>query len=373
MINKKFKLIVLTFLLIFSLLSCKNSHNPQQLLKPYFNKNEYKELLLISIRTTNLKKYYSKFPLPENYKLVFQSKEIGLANLWQLWINKKQPIAVLSVRGTIRKTESALSNFYATMVPAKGKLKLSDKFIFKYELALDTNAAVHVGWLISTAFLSREIVPKIDSLYKTGIKNFLIIGHSQGGAISYLLTAYLYSLQKNGKIPQDIRFKTYCSAPPKPGNIRFAYYYETITKGGWSCTVVSAADWVPEVPITIQTLRDLNSSNPFSNLDKEIDKLNFPKRLIAKYLYNRIKNPPEDAEERFEDYLGKKLEEQIQKYIKGYTPPENYFHSFDYVRTGNQTVLYPDKNYYKKFPKNTKDMLLHHNYDAYLFLINNNF
>jgi len=50
-----------------------------------------------------------------------------------------------------------------------------------------------VGWLLSTAYLSKDILPKIDSMYKSGIKDFILMGHSQGGAINFLLTAHLYS------------------------------------------------------------------------------------------------------------------------------------------------------------------------------------
>jgi hypothetical protein len=141
-----------------------------------------------------------------------------------------------------------LENLYAAMVPANGKLILDNADTFNYCLAPGNKAAVHVGWLIGTAFLSKDIVPKIDSLYKSGIKDLLLMGHSQGGAINYLLTAYLYSLQKQNILPGDIRFKTYCSAAPKPGNLFFAYYFESITENGWAFNVVNSADWVPETP-----------------------------------------------------------------------------------------------------------------------------
>jgi hypothetical protein len=74
---------------------------------------------------------------------------------------------------------------------------------------------VHVGWLLALAYLAPTITQKIDEYSKQGIKDFIIMGHSQGAAISFLTTSYLYYLQKDGKIPADIRFKTYCSAAPK--------------------------------------------------------------------------------------------------------------------------------------------------------------
>ncbi len=70
------------------------------------------------------------------------------------------------------------------MVPAQGELKLSNDFTFKYHLAENPRAAVHVGWLIGVAYLAKDILPKIDSCYKKGIKEFIIMGHSQGGALT---------------------------------------------------------------------------------------------------------------------------------------------------------------------------------------------
>ncbi len=58
---------------------------------------------------------------------------------------------------------------------------------------------------------------------KAGIRNFYLLGHSQGAAINFLVTAHLRHLQKTGRIPADVRFKSYRSAAPKPGNLYFAY------------------------------------------------------------------------------------------------------------------------------------------------------
>jgi len=359
----KFIILIAVFFLSFK-------QSQSQILKPYFNKKEYEELLLISIRTTDLKEYYSKFSLPENYKMTYQSKEIGFGNLWQLWVNKKSPVAVISIRGTTRKKESVLSNLYAAMIPAKGELHLSSTETFSYELSSESQAAVHIGWLISMAYLSKDILPKIDSLYKAGTKDILLIGHSQGGAINFLLTAYLYNLQQKGKIPMDIRFKTYCSAPPKPGNLYFANYYEKLTQNGWGYTIVNSADWVPDTPLTIQTLDDLSSSNPFTNAKSEINNMKFPKNIILRNAYNKLDKPPRKAQKNYKKFLGDKTSIVIKKYLKEFTPPSQYFNSTNYIRTGSIIVLYADENYYKSFPRNTDNMLTHHNFEAYLYLLN---
>ncbi|RLD44552.1 MAG: lipase family protein [Bacteroidetes bacterium] len=340
-----------------------------QSLEPYFDKIEYKELLLISIRTTTLEDYYSKFSKPEKYKMVYQSKTIGLDNHWDLWINKSSTIAVISIRGTTLKPESSLANLYAAMVPAKGKLQLTKTDTFEYELAPNPEAAVHIGWLISMAYLSRDILPKIDSLYSTGVKNILLMGHSQGGAINYLLTAYLYNLQMKGALPKDLRFKTYCSAAPKPGNLYFAYYYEMLTRNGWGYNIVNSVDWVPETPISIQTLNDINHSNPFTNAKSKIKKLKFPKNIVLNRMYNKLDKPTKKAQKSYEKYLGKKTSKFIVKNLKGFIPPNEYFHSNNYARTGATIVLIPNEEYFEKFSIDTDNILTHHNFEAYLYLL----
>jgi len=340
-----------------------------QSLKPYFDKYEYKELLLISAITNANEKFQSKIPEPENYKMIYQSIVVGLENHWDLWLNSDLTKAVISIRGTTPKPESWLANFYAAMVPAKGNLYLSEKDTFEYELAPNPKAAVHIGWLISMAYLSKDILPRIDSLYKTGIKDFLIVGHSQGGAIDFLLTAHLYNLQQKGIIPNDIRFKTYCSAAPKPGNLYFAYHYEMLTHNGWGYNVVNSADWMPETPISIQTLNDFNTTNPFVNAKEKIKELKFPKNIVMKSLYNKLDKPTKKAQRNYEKYLGEKTSKIIMKNLTDFIPPSEYFKSNNYVRTGTTIVLFADEDYFKIFPDNKEKIFVHHAIEPYLYLL----
>lgn len=356
-----FKVTLSTLLIILNL------DGIAQQLKPGFIKAEYKELMLISTRTTASADYYNKYPEPSYFKMVYQSQPIGLDNLWDYWVSENK-VAAISLRGTTLKPESWLANFYAAMVPAKGSISLGNGETFPYELATDPKAAVHVGWLISMGTLSKEIVPQIKNSYAEGIKDFLIIGHSQGGGIAYLLTAHLLYLQKNNQLPSDIQFKTYCSAAPKPGNLYFAYEYEANTQAGWAYNVVNAADWVPEVPISIQTLNDFNNINPFSNAKEIISKQKFPQKLVLKHIYKKLEKPNRIAQKNYEQYLGKMTSKIIPKYIKRYMPPK-YYNSNHYVRTGATIVLLPDDSYYKAFPVKEKDLFPHHLHAQYLFLL----
>src|SRR5450432_2334845 len=336
-----------------------------QVLKPGFEKSECIEMLKIGAKFGD-SLYSSKIPDPINFREIYQSPVTGLDNMWELWMNDNG-IAVISIRGSTKQATSWLANFYAAMVPANGEMQLSDSIHFNYHLTSNPRAAVHTGWLICTGFLAPDILYRIDSLYKTGIKDFIITGHSQGGAISFIVTSYLYSLQKQNRLPADIRFKTYCIAAPKVGNLYFAYDYEARTQFGWAYNVVNSADWVPECMFSIQTMNDFNNTNPFINAKSYFKKLSFPKDLVLKYFYSRMDQPTRTAEYRFQECLGNYLSEYVVKALPGFKPPE-YYNSMAYVRVGNTIVLQADDDYYKLFPDNPNTIFVHHFHQAYLYL-----
>lgn len=336
-----------------------------QKLKPGFDKAEYIELLKVSARFGD-STYVSVFPAPQQFKPVYRSPIMGLDNRWDLWADS-QSTAVISIRGTTANSVSWLSNFYAAMVPARGEIQISSSEKFSYQLADDPKAAVHVGWLVSTAFLVNDMLPKIDSCYRAGIKDILIMGHSQGGAIAYLLTAHLKSLQKQSRLPADIQFKTYCSAGPKPGNLYFAYEYEAATQNGWGYNVVNSADWVPEVPFSIQTINDVNTTNPFKGAPALIKKQKLPQRIVLKYIYNSLSKPALKAQKNYQKYMGRLASRTVQKNLNGYVAPE-YYQSSDYVRTGTTIVLKADSTYFSKYPDSDDKLFTHHFHPPYLYL-----
>lgn len=336
-----------------------------QNLKAGFNKTEYIELMKVYSRWGD-SFFYRGIEASNRFRPVYRSPAVGLDNKWELYMSDDK-VAVISVRGTTKNSTSWIANFYAAMVPAKGVLTLSDSIAFNYDLAKHPKAAVHVGWLISAAFLSADIQPKIDSCYKAGIKDFIILGHSQGGAIAYLLTSHLHYLIESGKLPGDIRFKTYCSAAPKPGNLYYAYEYEHMTAGGWAFNVVNAADWVPEMPVSIQNVNDFNTINPFLNTERIMNRQTFVKRLFFKHLYGQLTKHTAKAQRKYERYLGRMASKYVMKQYPQFKAPE-YYPSNNYVRVGNMVVLMPDDEYYKHFPNNEKKVFTHHSLQAYLLL-----
>lgn len=330
-------------------------------LKPFFDKEEYLELLRInrSFGGTEMK---DSTPTPKYSTKIYRSPEVGLKNMWELW--EYNGVPVISIRGTVASPVSWGENFYAAMIPAQGTLHLENDFSFDYKFAENTNAKVHVGWAIGTAYLQRDILPKIDSLVQAGKKEFYITGHSQGGALSYLLRSYFYYLQQAGRLSANLKFKTVTSAAPKPGNLPYAYDYETINFNGWSYSVVNALDWVPESPFSIQTIPDFTPTNPFSNADKVLKKQKFLARVYGKYVYKSLDKSTRKAQKIFEKYLGNKVYSQLKKQFPELKEPV-YEKSMAYVRVGYPIVLMPDEQYLSKKKEPSSNAFEHHSYWGY--------
>jgi len=336
-------------------------------LQPGFDGNEFRKMFQISAHQIDTPWVNTKLPKPGNYVMTYRSPVTGLDNRWDLWVGKDS-VAVISVRGTTRSQESWLENLYAGMIPAQGTLNMGNGKLFPYKLAADSGAYVHIGWTIGMASMAPDIVEKINLQYKNGIRDFIIMGHSQGGAIAFLLYSYLHYQMGSG-IPADIRIKVYGSAAPKPGNMKFAYDFDFISREGWAYRFINAADWVPECPFTVQTLKDLNPGNPFSDFDQRVKGLKFPTRMIARHVIRKMNRSAKRAERRFRKYLAHKTGKIIRKKIPG-MPKQKYVHSMAYFPCGCPIVLQPDDNYFELYPDNGKSIFTHHYFGPYYYLLN---
>lgn len=338
-----------------------------QVLKPGFDKEEYTELLRISALQVDTPWKPGKIPQPYHYRLRYRCPVTGLDNRWDMWVRDDEQVAVMSIRGTTKNSTSWLANFYCAMIPASGSIQLPGGR-FNYHLSDDPRAAVHIGWTIGLGSLMPTIEAQFREQYNKGTRNFIIMGHSQGGAIAFLLNAHLHVLMKKGKLPTDVTIKTYCSAGPKPGNLYFAYSYEQMTQGGWACNVINPKDWVPETPFSIQTTRDFNEVNPFKGAPDMIRKMRGMQRIVLGYLYGRLDKSSKKAERKFENTLGNTLSMQVKKLLPGYVQPK-LANTMDYVRVGNSIILTPDAAYFKSYPDSSSNVFIHHMPGAYYDLI----
>src|SRR5690606_32163372 len=116
------------------------------------------------------------------------------------------------------------------------------------------------------------------------------------------------------------------------------YDYELLTGSGNAFNIVNPPDWVPETPVSIQTSRDFNKTNPFSGARKQLGKQKFPKNLVMKYVYHKLDNPSLRAQKKYEKYLGRYASRYVRKYLPGFSVPA-YSGSSHYVRTGTSIIL----------------------------------
>ena len=302
---------------------------------------------------------------PAGCKRVYRSPIVGLDNKWELW-QRNDGVGIISLRGTTLNPVSWLENFYAAMIPATGAVQLSANETFTYKLATNPRAAVHAGWVIGMAYLAKDILPKLDSATRAGTREFIITGDSQGGALAFLMTSYLHS-QIGSRLPANVRFKTYCIAGPKPGNLYYAYDYEVMTQGGWGFNVVNSADWVPEIPLSIQTTDDFNPINPFVGIPAAIRKQKFFNRIALNYAFGKLDKPTRRAQKEYQRFLGKYIEKTIVKNLPDYKAPA-YYPSNHYVRTGQTVVLDANEVYYQKYPNDPAKLFRHHLLQPYLYL-----
>jgi hypothetical protein len=357
-------------LLLLFLFSLSTSFLKAQTLQPGFDAGEYREALTITFSQGDTARSY-RTPEVKGYSLAFRSPVVGLANRWDLWVRDDQQLAVISIRGTVANTASWVANFYSAMSPAQGELQLNDSTKFAYQLAASKEASVHTGWLIALAHLAPTIEQQIKAQYAKGVRQFLVVGHSQGGAITFLLRSYLHYNIQAGELPNDIIVKTYSSAAPKPGNTAYVYDYDFITRGGWAFNVVNAADWVPESPISIQQLNDMNQTNPFSNVGSTLSNQSFFVRLYAKNMFNKLRKSTAHAQGRYEKYLGDRVYKLARKTLPQLREPR-YAPSMNYMRAGTPIVLVPDSAYQQRFAaseKNKSNVWYHHSYNAYVSLL----
>ncbi len=354
--------------LILLLLLVPTCITGQTKLTPVFDVDEYLAGLSLAFYSSGISDSIQRLTKTDPFEKVFRSDEKGFLNRWTLY-KRNDNIGWIDTRGTVNVLPSWLGNFYAAMVPATGSIDLNDSTVFTYKLATDPKAMVHIGWLVGLGYLGPEIVKHINKEYQeNATKDFVLFGHSQGAAITFLLRSYLYYQQQDGKIPKEINFKTYCSAAPKPGNMYYAYDFDYITRGGWAYTIVNTSDWVPEVPFSIQTLTDFNTVNPFVDAKTVLKKQKFLVRLAGTSIYNKLDRSTRKAQKRFTKYLGNLVYKQSKNILPQLKEPV-YAKGNNYMRAGSPVILMGDDEYHRLFPDDRSNVFVHHMFKPYNYLV----
>ncbi|MDJ0518269.1 MAG: hypothetical protein QNJ74_19130 [Trichodesmium sp. MO_231.B1] len=251
--------------------------------QPGFNATEAKELLEICaiLNGTRVKgdpdkvspfkippnTIPEKLPKPQNWTQVYALPETLAPdyNYFEIWEHKTIPNRhVIGVRGTTHAEGSILEDIRALAIPATDKN--GNSYIKQpYQFAADPRAVVHIGFSTGLISIIDEIVTQMQKFSSgVGPHEWFITGHSQGAAVATLCRSYLQYQPLLGV--ENITYKTYVFAQPKPGDTYYGYDYERITydytsQNSLGFRVTNTYDWVAQVPLSIQGLSDLSTPN----------------------------------------------------------------------------------------------------------------
>ncbi|HET6244529.1 MAG: hypothetical protein H0V01_09825 [Bacteroidetes bacterium] len=328
------KVILIVFITIFSF----NSFAQFEI---GFNKEEARDMVAICNSFTFLELYHSDLEiLPAGYKKTYTSGMFGMDNKYQVY--QKGNVGIINLRGSTAKKISWLENINSAMIPAKGVIKVSGEN-FDYCFAQDTNAAVHAGYALGIAFLAKDILYQIRIMNIEGINNFIITGHSQGGALASLLRAYLENLPAD-QMSKGNKFKNYSFAAPMIGNKWFSREYNSkFCDANTSFNVAIKSDPIPSFPL---------SYNDTASFFKD----NLKAFLFDKEAFSLKKSISEGSVLFFEESLkrtvkkfGTSVSEQISKDVGPVILPD-YVADINYLKLNNLIEINP-----VDFPKVLKD------------------
>lgn len=237
-------------IVIFSLLlSCNAVAQP--------DKVELRNMIMLCNSYTFLELYNSdKDILPMGYVKRYTSPEMGMDNKFQVYT--KGDTAIINIRGSTTKVTSWMENIHSAMIPGIGTMTVQGKK-FNYVFAKEPAASVHSGYALAVAFMHNEIINQINLLNKEGIYEFIITGHSQGGALACMLRAYLENCSKS-VVAKKNKFRTYAFAAPMIGNKRFAEEYNNrYIKNSCNFNCVNPADAICKMPLSYNDTMTISS------------------------------------------------------------------------------------------------------------------
>ncbi len=203
-------------------------------------------------------------PFPTGWVSLYQSPQMGIFdNVWQLLHDQASNpgrYAIL-IRGTVDESGSIIDDLLSVMIPVAGTVLGRS-----YRFANDPLAGVHLGFALAALVVLWDptdgILARMPQLCPQGSEVY-IAGHSQGAGIATLILSFLSDLPPGQSLGHS--YKTYVFALPLPGNSHYASEYNAaFANPGMAHSLNNSQDWVPQVPLSLEWIGDVNVPNPVS-------------------------------------------------------------------------------------------------------------
>lgn len=195
---------------------------------------------------------------------------------WLLYEGRNQNAGAyaIAIRGTVLAAmPSVVEDVLFHPVQAQHFLTKSVSF------ASFEGASLHSGFAHATFSLLLDdrygILRVLHDIQVPANSRLYIVGHSQGAAMATLTHAFLHYAGKNATAGdndfdlygKNFKLKSYVYAQPKPGNFAFAADFASITQALDNAIVINNdIDVVPQVPLTLQDVGDLEGDLPGSSV-----------------------------------------------------------------------------------------------------------
>lgn len=117
----------------------------------------------------------------------------------------------------------------------------------------------------------------------------------------------------------------------------------------------------------MQTLKDFNEANPFTNIKPALKKANWLVRLYTDHLFKQISGSTQKANKKSRKILGDKVYQLVHKSLPQFPKPD-FAQTTNYMPAGTPIILIPYPGYDEQFHFNGKNVFLHHGLKPYYLL-----
>ncbi len=312
-------------------------------IQPGFSPKEAKDLILLCNSFTYIDLYGSDSSvIPSSCKKVYTSPTYGMDNKFQVYV--QNGIGIINFRGSTDNKSSWLENFYSALIPVEDVIKVENGN-FYYKVGKDTAGGVHAGYILALSHFQEDVLIQMKNLNQKGIYNFIITGHSQGGALAQVLRASLEYLPES-KVSKKNKYKVYSFANPMIGNFEFAKEYnKNYSEKELSFSLHNPEDIVPQMPMSY------NDSTYWKESALTLlggDDAPSKKSMLLDGFIQTFENPIK----KLSNVLAKNLNKQLEKDLGTIEMPK-FKNDINYCHTGKLILLPPTE-----YPLELKDSML---------------